>query len=222
MLPCFFASNLFTLQLPRKPPQHSPTPPPFMLSLHLVVKPAFRKATSAQGWCRPREIQVPFIIQERDDVCAKTRFQRLNGYATEVGAERQNVCDSEGPNQREIAGSSEALVLSGNLSMRCSSLLCTLVCKECFLDKNRPRLGSNASGLPWHHSPSTSGTARVSVYVCVCVCEKGEAVAEQGGRWWHISTMKKKRKNWTQDGVMYRKESCNNVFTPTHSIGANE
>lgn len=42
-----------------------------------------------------------FIIQGPDDVFANMCFQ--NEYVMEVGAERRNACDSEEPNQREIA-----------------------------------------------------------------------------------------------------------------------
>lgn len=96
--------------------------------------------------------------------------------------------------------------------------MCTLVCEECFLDKNRLRLGSSASGLPWHHSPSTSGTARASV--CVCLWERGSCSRTRGEVVTH-QHYEKTGKNWTQDDVMYRKASCIRSPLP-HSISANE
>lgn len=100
MLPCFFARNLFTLQSPRKPAQHSLalpllySPCDWLLSLH-SGKPHLLRPDVDLGKSRYH------LLSRGVMTCAQTHVSR--GRWMEVGAERQNACDSEGPNQREIA-----------------------------------------------------------------------------------------------------------------------
>lgn len=146
MLPCFFARNLFTLQSPRKPAQHSLalpllySPCDWLLTLH-SGKPHLLRPDVDLGKSRYH------LLSRGVMTCAQTHVSR--GRWMEVGAERQNAGDSEGPNQREIAAV-QAKLQRCLETYQCVVLppLCTLVCEECFLDKNRLRLGSSASGLP--------------------------------------------------------------------------
>lgn len=149
MLPCFFACNLFTLQLSGKPPQHSQVPPPFIPSLRLVVNSPFQEShicsglMSTLGWAGTIYYLGAWRCAHE---CTFPEDNRLHNGGGRWKTKTQSAWDS--------CGSSRASQFCLEAYQRVALPPCApSSASNVFWTKTDQNWGPMPLVLPWHHHP---------------------------------------------------------------------